>query len=96
MSSVDFSSFFDVLEEDPFIEHPVDVRTFVRDQRYLGQPELSEIQYTLIETMSQIFREEDLKRFMGDAEGANHYKKYTKNEIIMQLGKGSVKTLLLL
>jgi hypothetical protein len=91
MSSTDFSSFFDVLEEDPFIEHPVDVRTFVRDQRYLGQPELSEIQYTLIETMSQIFREEDLKRFMGDAEGANHYKKYTKNEIIMQLGKGSGK-----
>jgi hypothetical protein len=91
MSNTDFSSFFDVLEEDPFIEHPVDVRTFVRDQKYLGQPELSEIQYTLIETMSQIFKEEDLKRFMGDAEGANHYKKYTKNEIIMQLGKGSGK-----
>jgi hypothetical protein len=91
MSSTDFSSFFDVLEEDPFIEYPVDVRTFVRDQKYLGQPELSEIQYTLIETMSQIFKEEDLKRFMGDAEGANHYKKYTKNEIIMQLGKGSGK-----
>ena len=91
MSNTDFSSFFDVLEEDPFIEHPVDVRTFVRDQKYLGQPELSEIQYTLIETMSQIFKEEDLKRFMGEAEGANHYKKYTKNEIIMQLGKGSGK-----
>ena len=91
MSNVDLSSFFDVLDEDPFSEHPVDVRTFVRDQAYLGQPELSEIQYTLVETMSQIFREEDLKRFMGDSEGANHYKKYTKNEIILQCGKGSGK-----
>jgi hypothetical protein len=91
MSNVDLSSFFDVLDEDPFSEHPVDVRTFVRDQAYLGQPELSEIQYTLVETMSQIFREEDLKRFMGDSEGANHYRKYTKNEIILQCGKGSGK-----
>jgi hypothetical protein len=91
MSDVDLSSFFDVLDEDPFSEHPVDVRTFVRDQAYLGQPELSEIQYTLVETMSQIFREEDLKRFMGDSEGANHYRKYTKNEIILQCGKGSGK-----
>jgi len=91
MSNIDLSSFFEVLDEDPFQEHPVDVRTFVRDPRYLGQPELSEIQYTLVETMSQIFREEDLKRFMGDSEGANHFRKYTKNEIILQCGKGSGK-----
>jgi hypothetical protein len=89
--SLDFSSYLDALDEDPFEEYPVDVRTFVRSRDYLGQPELSDIQYTLVETMSQIYRKEDLMKMMGDREGAEHHAKYTKSEVILQCGKGSGK-----
>ena len=41
--------------------------------------------------MSQVYKKEDLQRVMGKEEGARHYAKYTKNEIILQLGKGSGK-----
>jgi hypothetical protein len=41
--------------------------------------------------MSQIYREEDLINLLGPEEGSRYYKKYTKNEIILQLGKGSGK-----
>ena len=55
------------------------------------QPPLSQIQRDLVEAMSQIYKEEDLIRFMGEEEGRKHYKKYTKAEVILQLGKGSGK-----
>lgn len=89
--SFDFDDFLNVLDDDPFDEYPVDVRTFVKSEDYLGQPELSEIQYTLVETMSQIYQQKDLERFMEKDEAAQHYKKYTKNEVILQCGKGSGK-----
>ena len=89
--SLDFSSFLDALDEDPFEEYPVDVRTFVRSRDYLGQPELSDIQYTLVETMSQIYRMDDLIKMMGDRQGREHHAKYTKAEVILQCGKGSGK-----
>jgi hypothetical protein len=41
--------------------------------------------------MSQIYKLEDLIQIMGDTEGRRYYKKYTKNEVILQLGKGSGK-----
>jgi hypothetical protein len=41
--------------------------------------------------MSQIYRLEDVIDLLGDTEGRRYYKKYTKNEIILQLGKGSGK-----
>jgi hypothetical protein len=87
----DLSEFAEVLEDNPFDEYPVDVRTFVTGKDYLNQPELSEIQYTLVETMSQIYKQEDLARFMSHDDAAQHYKKYTKNEVILQCGKGSGK-----
>lgn len=68
--SLDFDEFITALEENPFEEYPVGVREFVRSSDYLGQPELSDIQYDLVETMSQIYRMEDLQRFMGEREGA--------------------------
>jgi hypothetical protein len=52
---------------------------------------LSDIQYEIVEAMSQIYRKEDLIEIMGQAEGLNHFNKYTKNELILQLGKGSGK-----
>jgi hypothetical protein len=89
--SLDFSAFLDALDDSPFEETPVDLDTFLHDQNFLDQPELSQIQRDLVEAMSQIYKEEDLIRFMGEDAGRNHYKKYTKAEVLLQLGKGSGK-----
>ena len=85
-----FNDFLEVLKENHFVEKPVDAKTFVESPDYLGQPPLSIVQYEIVEAMSQIYRKEDLLEIMGDA-GEAYFKKYTKNEIILQLGKGSGK-----
>jgi hypothetical protein len=89
--SLDFSDFLSALDDSPFEEDPVDLDTFLHDPAYLDQPELSQIQRDLVEAMSQIYKEEDLIRFMGEEEGRKHFKKYTKAEVLLQLGKGSGK-----
>ena len=89
--SLDFSDFLTALDDNPFEEMPVDLDTFLHDPEYLDQPSLSQIQRDLVEAMSQIYKEEDLIRIMGEKEGREHYKKYTKAEVILQLGKGSGK-----
>ena len=86
-----FNEFLDVLKENHFVETPVDVKIFVQSPEYLGQPVLSDIQYEIVEAMSQIYRKEDLIDLMGEKKGTNHFNKYTKNELILQLGKGSGK-----
>jgi hypothetical protein len=89
----DFSDFIAVLNDSVFEEFPVDVRTFVTGREYLNHLPLSEIQYEVVEAMSQIYRLEDLYEFMNRADARRHYEKYTKNEIILKLGKGSGKDL---
>lgn len=86
-----FNEFLEVLKDNHFEETPVDTKTFVESPDYLGQPPLSDIQYDIVEAMSQIYRKEDLIDLMGEQEGTRYYEKYTKNEIILQLGKGSGK-----
>lgn len=86
-----YDEFLEVLKNNNFRETPVDAITFVEGQDFLGQPPLSQIQYDIIEAMSQIYKKEDLIDLMGQEEGSRYYKKYTKNEIILQLGKGSGK-----
>jgi len=86
-----FDDFLDILKDDQFNEVPVDAKTFVEGEAYLAQPPLSDIQYDIVEAMSQIYRVEDLQNIMGSVDGAAYFKKYTKNEIILQLGKGSGK-----
>jgi len=86
-----FNDFLEVLQDSPFEETPVDARTFVEGTDYLGQPPLSQIQYDIVEAMSQIYKKEDLLNLLGTEEGTRYYKKYTKNEVILQLGKGSGK-----
>jgi hypothetical protein len=86
-----FNEFLEVLKENHFIEIPVDAKTFVESPDYLGQPPLSDIQYQIVEAMSQIYRKEDLVEIMGSVAGEAYFTKYTKNEIILQLGKGSGK-----
>ena len=89
--STTFDDFLEALQDNHFEESPVDAKTFVESPDYLGQPGLSTIQYDIVEAMSQIYRKEDLQQLMGNEEGARYYEKYTKNEIILQLGKGSGK-----
>jgi hypothetical protein len=86
-----FNDFLEVLKENHFETKPVDVKTFVESSEYLGQPPLSSIQYDIVEAMSQIYKKEDLQEMYGSIEGSKYYDKYTKNEIILQLGKGSGK-----
>jgi hypothetical protein len=86
-----FDEFLEVLKADNFEEKPVDAKTFVEGEDYLNQPPLSDIQYDIVEAMSQIYKIEDLVDLMGEDEGRKYYKKYTKNEVILQLGKGSGK-----
>lgn len=86
-----FNDFLEALKNNNFEEMPVDAKTFVEGEAYLNQPPLSDIQYDIVEAMSQIYREEDLVDILGPEEGHRYYKKYTKNEIILQLGKGSGK-----
>jgi len=89
--STTFNDFLEVLKDNNFEETPVDAKTFVEGDAYLGQPALSDIQYDIVEAMSQIYRKEDLVEIMGEVEGTRYFEKYTKNEIILQLGKGSGK-----
>ena len=86
-----FNEFLEALQDDHFNEIPVDAKTFVEGEAYLGQPQLSDIQYDIVEAMSQIYRKEDLINMLGEEKGTQYYNKYTKNEIILQLGKGSGK-----
>jgi len=86
-----FNDFLEVLKENQFDEIPVDAKTFVESADYLGQPPLSLIQYEIVEAMSQIYRKEELQEIFGSVLGAQYFDKYTKNEIILQLGKGSGK-----
>ena len=86
-----FNEFLEVLKDNSFEEAPVDAKTFVEGEQFLGQPPLSDIQYDIVEAMSQIYRKEDLIELMGEEKGSQYYEKYTKNEIILQLGKGSGK-----
>jgi hypothetical protein len=86
-----FDEFLEVLKADNFEEKPVDAKTFVEGEHFLAQPPLSQVQYDIVEAMSQIYKVEDLVDLLGEDEGRRYYKKYTKNEVILQLGKGSGK-----
>ncbi len=86
-----FDDFLEALKSDNFAERPVDAKTFVEGEAFLNQPPLSQVQYDIVEAMSQIYKLDDLIELLGDTEGRRYYNKYTKNEVILQLGKGSGK-----
>ena len=88
--SFDFNDLIDMLDGEEFEERPVDLRTFVTSPDYLGLPQLSDHQYTLIEKSSQIYKESTLTKLFGEQEGKRMYKQ-TCNEVVAQLGKGSGK-----
>jgi len=88
--TIDFTEFMDALDDNPFAEDPVDLETFL-GPKFLDQPPLSDPQRVMVECMSQIYKVEDLQRLMGREEGRKFYKDYTKNEVVLALGKGSGK-----
>jgi hypothetical protein len=67
--STEFNDFFEALKDNHFAETPVDAKTFVEGEQYLNQPGLSDIQYDIVEAMSQIYRKEDLINILGEEEG---------------------------
>lgn len=91
---MDFSDFLDALETDIFIEHPVDLTTFLYDKKYLGlNIELSEIQEEIILRGSQIYSQETLEMLYGKDEGKRLWSKNAR-ELILALGKSAGKDLL--
>jgi hypothetical protein len=86
-----YDEFLEALQDNPFEEIPVDAKTFIEGEKFLNQPGLSAIQYDIVEAMSQIYKKPELQQIFGEEEGARYFEKYTKNEIILQLGKGSGK-----
>ena len=86
----DFSEFMDALNEDVFEEIPVAIEEFVTSKSYLGLPPLSDHQYMMIKSMTQIYKRETLESLYGIEDGERRWKQ-TCNEIILQLGKGSGK-----
>jgi hypothetical protein len=86
-----FEDFDNLLNQDELVEIPVPIEIFVTDKKYLGLPNLSPIQLEIVRHSTQILKEHTLKKIMGDEEGAEYYKKYTDNEVICMLGKGSGK-----
>lgn len=86
-----FEDFDNLLNQDELVEVPVSIEEFVTDKKFLGLPSLSPIQLEIVRHSTQILKEHTLKKIMGEKEGAEYYKKYTDNEVICMLGKGSGK-----
>jgi hypothetical protein len=89
--NLEFEDFNRLLNQDELVEKPVSIDFFVSDKRFLNLPPLSEIQTEIVKQSTQIFKVETLQKLMGEEEGQAYYDKYTQNEVICQLGKGSGK-----
>jgi hypothetical protein len=90
-ANLDFDDFDRLLKNEDLNEEPVPIQRFVTDKKYLGLPPLSDIQLEIARHITQIFKPETLSMLMGEQEGIDYYNRYTVNEVICQLGKGSGK-----
>ena len=89
--NLNYDDFDRLLNQDELLEEPVSIEEFVTDKKYLGLPSLSEIQLEIVRHSTQILKEHTLQKIMGKEAGSEYYKKYTDNEVICMLGKGSGK-----
>lgn len=89
--NLNFSDFDRLLKQDELSTEPVPIEVFVRDKKYLGLPALSDIQLEIVRHSTQILKKHTLQKLMGEQAGAEWYDKYTDNEVICMLGKGSGK-----
>jgi hypothetical protein len=85
-----FSSFLDAVKDDDFEERPVNLDTFLYSDEFMNLPPLSEYQITLLESMTQVYRQDTLIKLWGVEEGERLWRS-THQETISQLGKGSGK-----
>jgi hypothetical protein len=87
---VGLNNFLSALTVSEFEEEPVDLRTFLYSEEYMGLPPLSKYQEEIVEVGSQIYRKDTLVKLYGEEEG-NRLHKATKKELVITLGKGSGK-----
>lgn len=90
-TNLDFEDFDKLLKNEDLDVEPVPIEVFVTDKHYLGLPPLSDIQIEIGRHITQIFKPETLVQLYGEEKGLDWYNKYTVNEVICQLGKGSGK-----
>ena len=93
--ALNFTDLMNAVGGDDFEERPVDIRTFVTSPDYLNMAKtpLSEYQYQLVESSSQIYFLSTLQSLYGMEDGLRRWKN-TVREVIAQLGKGSGKDFL--
>jgi len=89
--NLNFEDFDKLLSQEELEMEPVSIQTFVQDKKYLGLPPLSDIQLEIVRHSTQIFKKHTLQKMIGMEEGEAYYNKYTDNEVICMLGKGSGK-----
>ena len=89
--NLNLQDFDRLLKQEELAEEPVPIEVFVQDKKFLGLPALSPIQLEIVRHSTQILKKPTLQKLMGQAEGEEYYNKYTDNEVICMLGKGSGK-----
>lgn len=89
MSTFDFNDIMNLLDGEDFDERPVSVEEFVQSEDFLGLPALSENQYKLIKASSQIYKKSTLVSLYGEEAAEKRFAE-TMNEVIFQLGKGTL------
>lgn len=89
--NLEFKDFDRLLRQEELSMEPVPIEVFVQDKKYLGLPPLSPIQLEIVRHSTQILKKHTLQKLMGEKEGEEWYTKYTDNEVICMLGKGSGK-----
>ncbi len=85
-----FEDFLDAVASTDFEEVPVPLEEFLYAKEFLAFPPLSPVQETMVEAMSNIYKHETNVELWGE-EKADEIARYSKKEIILQVGKGSGK-----
>lgn len=90
---MDFSEFFNVLDEDIWEERPVDLDVFLYSKDYMHLPPLSSIQEEIVSLGSNVYKQETWIELYGEKLGKEIARR-NKKELWFALGKGSGKDLL--
>ena len=97
MGFFDYDDLMNLVSGDDFDERPVPLEEFIYGYDYLDITqqgkniiELSSLQMEIVEASSQIYHQDTLISLYGAEEGQRRWRN-RKNEIVMQLGKGSGK-----
>lgn len=89
--NLDFEDFDALLSKDDIIEEPAPIDVFVKDSKFLGWSDLSEIQLEAVKHATQIYKPSTLIQLYGEEIGSEIYNKYTMSEVVTMWGKGSGK-----